>query len=70
MNIGYHDTNFMTWGGESALLELHTSHASGRMLHENWTLGKRLRGGGNIYFMRRAGKIGGGVVLIVEGGVK
>ena len=30
-------------GGESALLELHTS---GRMLHENWALGKRLRGGG------------------------
>ena len=28
-------------GGESALLELHTS---GRMLHPNWALGKRLRG--------------------------
>ena len=28
-------------GGESALLELHTS---GIMLHPNWALGKRLRG--------------------------
>ena len=43
-------------GGESALLELHTA---GRMLYENWTLGKRLRGR-KIYFMRSAGKIGGG----------
>ena len=69
MNIGYHDTNFMTWGGESALLELHTSHASGRMLHENWTLGKRLRG--EEYLLHEKGrKDWRGVVLIVEGGVK
>ena len=51
--------DYASGGGGGCFIS--TAHSSGRMFHENWTLGKRLRGGGRkICFMRSAGKIGGG----------